>query len=133
MGAGKDRAWIEPLELRRLLTVLPLLDINQQPGSSSTTASSIPFGGMDVGSLRLFVAEDGNGGRQVYRSDGTAAGTTALPGVTIPGNGYAGWDAASLGGKLYFAGDDTSFVRGLWSTDGTAAGTAVISAVLIRK
>lgn len=86
--------------------------------SAYASVGPAPFGGRV-----LFVADDGLHGREMWISDGTAAGTHMVRDF-IPGeNGL--WDGeyldfAVLGGRAYFQGGDSE----LWVTDGTDAGTA---------
>jgi ELWxxDGT repeat protein len=82
-----------------------------------------------VGNLLFFLAYDPTFGEQIFRSDGTAAGTARLQsqsgtpihfGFSPPGYGRHGLSAVN--GKLLFFADDSSGVV-LWTTDGTNAGT----------
>jgi ELWxxDGT repeat protein len=73
------------------------------------------------GSLYFFAG--GLNAPGLWRSDGTAAGTTQVTG--LPGAFVAGSDVrAVLGGRIVF----TLGNRGLWATDGTAAGTRLVGA-----
>ena len=71
-----------------------------------------------------FGATDGVHGRELWRSDGTVAGTALVadlaPGFAAgaPRSNLLVWD-----GRLYFAADDGMHGPELWSSDGTAAGT----------
>ena len=89
-----------------------------------------------IGSTLYFTADDRTHGPQLYVSDGTAAGTTALTDVhhgsdftpTSP-YGPAGEmpvvAATTPGHVLFTMGDDTNG-RQLWTTDGTKAGTCIV-------
>jgi len=68
-------------------------------------------------------------GTELWRSDGTAAGS-ALVADVAPGRAHsrlAGLTAA--GGKLYFAATDGEHGVELWESDGTAAGTRMVADV----
>jgi ELWxxDGT repeat protein len=75
--------------------------------------------------VTYFVASDPNTGDwQLYRTDGTVAGTgpvsTAVNGV--------GYNPVLFNGSLYFTGQDpTTGQWGLYQSDGTAAGTSLVS------
>src|SRR5439155_1240116 len=56
---------------------------------------------------------------QLWKTDGTTAGTTFLFGGVES-------DLAVLNGKLLFAGYDTATGTELWQSDGTVAGTALV-------
>ena len=93
------------------------------PGTNAAFDSAFAsVGPAPFGDRVLFAADDGVHGREMWVSDGTAAGTHMVRDF-IPGeNGL--WDGdylnfAVLGGRAYFQGGD----RELWVTDGTDAGT----------
>ncbi|HVA51658.1 MAG TPA: ELWxxDGT repeat protein [Pirellulales bacterium] len=105
-------------------------DIN--PGSTvinsvTTPNSSDPTDLVTVGGYVYFAANDGSDGTQLWRSDGTASGTTMVTGLNASGGGIAPADLTNLNGKLFFAANDGSDGTQVWTTDGTAAGTVMIS------
>ncbi len=104
-----------------------------RPGQASSQLYALaPFGdGV------LFVADDGVHGFELWRSDGTPAGTQMVidlvPGLAngcprhdAGGNGYQGFVFAERGARraLFAATDGTGGIE-LWRTDGTQAGTAL--------
>jgi ELWxxDGT repeat protein len=87
-----------------------------------------------VGSTLYFVATGTTStmvGRELWKSDGTAAGTVMVkdirPGVfgafDAPNNGLP---MANVGGTLYFGANDGVNGAELWKSDGTAAGTVLV-------
>ncbi|MFP5287514.1 MAG: ELWxxDGT repeat protein, partial [Thermoanaerobaculia bacterium] len=72
----------------------------------------------DLAGTLLFAADDGSAGRELWRSDGTEAGTSLLKDLHPSGNGFAR-QLTPFGGKVFLVGDPAS----LWSSDGTGAGT----------
>ena len=69
-----------------------------------------------------FFADDGEHGRELWSSDGTAAGTR-LAVELVPGPGsFAATFLAPLGDRLVFS----AYGQGLWVSDGTPAGTRKI-------
>lgn len=90
----------------------------------------------DAGAELLIAADDGARGLELWKSDGTASGTTLLrdirPGSAsslIPGGlvDYRYDAAASINGVAYFlanAGGDANYE--LWRSDGTSSGTRMI-------
>lgn len=76
----------------------------------------------------LFSAEDGMQGRELWRSDGTAAGTVLVkdiaPGPASSMEETSGRNlTAVLGSTLFFIADDLTSGAELWASDGTEAGT----------
>jgi ELWxxDGT repeat protein len=73
-----------------------------------------------------FNCDGGLGGDELWRSDGTRAGTVPVDNGLILG-GYANPDLIDAGGTLYFA-FNNGFDPGpeLWRSDGTSAGTGLV-------
>ncbi len=88
-------------------------DINPGAGGSAPTDLTA-FDG-----AAYFVAS-GGGGSQLWRSDGSAAGTVA---ITSASNGAGPRYLTVDGAKLFFYGSDSTHGAGLFVTDGTAGGT----------
>jgi ELWxxDGT repeat protein len=89
--------------------------------------NSFPGDPIPLGSVLLFTAnaDPAHNNRQVWKTDGTAAGTVQLssfPGSNFVLNGQ-GLQGATTPGKLFFAADDGVHGLELWVSDGTAAGT----------
>src|SRR5207237_10277290 len=80
-----------------------------------------------IGSLLYFYVLDGGAGRELWRSDGTAAGTFMVKDIA-PGSKSSGMPGiAQLRGNIgVFAASPDAFnvvPSDLWITDGTSAGT----------
>jgi ELWxxDGT repeat protein len=97
-----------------------------------------------VGSTLFFTADDGTGDRELWKSDGTPAGTVRVRNINRLPNADSNPNAASfpselteVGGRLFFAAqvgqqpDPTTSVqpaddRELYVSDGTASGTRLV-------
>jgi ELWxxDGT repeat protein len=111
---------LEPLEDRMLLSVSMVKDLNTAPQSSS------PGSFLQVNGLMFFVAYDPKHGDQLWRTDGTAAGTEMVKATTPgPAGSHIG-NLASLNGDAYFTAIDSNGNQSFWKSDGTAAGTVQI-------
>jgi len=83
----------------------------------------------------LFRGNDTNGHSGLWVTDGTAAGTHELVGISNANSnglfygieGYIYTNMVVSNGQVLFAGVDGSGTLGLWATDGTAAGTHEIT------
>jgi ELWxxDGT repeat protein len=96
-------------------------DINRGQG---TGVSSFLTTRVAVGNTLYFVGNDGIHGMELWKTDGTAAGTVMLADINPGTNTSNPRYVTAFNGKVYFTADDgVSSV--LWVSDGTAAGTTV--------
>ncbi|MFO0977050.1 MAG: ELWxxDGT repeat protein [Planctomycetaceae bacterium] len=83
------------------------------------------------GSSVFFTADDGVSGVELWKTDGTTAGTMLVKDMWAGSNWGASWGNASkltdVGGLLYFVGNDGVNGEELWQSDGTTAGTTMVA------
>jgi len=95
------------------------------PGSASSFAQGAAQLADADGPL-LFRADDGRGGLQLWRSDGSAGGTAALATAALGSTSASSSSFAWVRPQLFFDADDGVHGRELWRSDGTAGGTRLV-------
>lgn len=75
----------------------------------------------------LFAADDSVNGRELWSSDGTAAGTTLFANIAAGAASSNPQNLRTLGGTVYFAADDGVNGSELWKSDGTLVGTTMVA------
>jgi ELWxxDGT repeat protein len=83
-------------------------------------AAAAPWGGF------VFVADDGTHGPEVWRTDGTAAGTSLLKDILPGAAGSSPFGFTAVNGKIVFNAIDSTHGGEIWATDGTPAGTVLL-------
>ncbi len=93
---------------------------------ATLTAITSPRSAASLGGHLYFAADDGAHGVELWRTDGTAAGTVLVRDIglgPISGNPR---ELVVAKGKLYFTADDTHTGSELWVSDGSAGGTRMV-------
>ncbi len=139
---GEIEPWItdgRPADTHELKDINPYQYDGGGSQCEGLPLSSDPGPGLTLGSIALFAADDLVHGRELFASDGTAAGTRLVadinPGtmpntITDPpgvppsaGLGSNPSGLVALGSRALFVADDGSTGRQLWITNGTERGT----------
>ena len=90
------------------------------------TLWSVPEYLTDVSGTLFFTAHDGFHGRELWKSDGTTAGTVLVRDISLSPNFYGPTSLTDVGGTLFFSVDDGTHGEELWKSDGTKAGTVLV-------
>ena len=79
----------------------------------------------NVSGTLYFTARDERDGQQLWKSDGTAAGTVMVKAINPSGSSDT-TGLTNVNGTLYFAANDGTDGEELWKSNGTAAGTVMV-------
>ena len=82
-----------------------------------------------MGGTLFFTADDGIHGSELWKSDGSQAGTVLVKDIDPDADGYDEYGPSYLtavGGTLFFTADDGIHGEELWKSDGTRAGTVLV-------
>src|SRR5204863_136231 len=103
-------------------------DIN--PGSTCCSPASVYHSNLTaVGATLFFSASDGVHGGELWKSNGTAAGTVLVKDINPGSAGSYPVFLADVRGTLFFGADDGVHGGELWKSNGTAAGTVLVKDV----
>jgi ELWxxDGT repeat protein/cysteine-rich repeat protein len=102
-------------------------DIN--PGSGSGLDPTFDTLWAAVGSTLFFEALDPTYGYELWRSDGTVAGTVMVKDIRPGSDSSSISSLTAVGGEVYFSAHGGLAEDGLWKSDGTTAGTVKVAAL----
>ena len=89
------------------------------PGHQGSRIGSM----VDIEGTLYFGADDGTHGNELWKSDGTRAGTVMVKDINPGSDASSPTPPVEVGGVLYFSADDGTHGYELWKSDGTGAGT----------
>jgi ELWxxDGT repeat protein len=81
----------------------------------------------EVGGIIFFVAHTPTTGHELWKSDGTEAGTVRVKGIRLGGRSSYLRYLTNVNGTLYFSANDGIHGEELWTSDGTEAGTVMVA------
>jgi ELWxxDGT repeat protein len=102
-------------------------DIN--PGSSSSSLNSLT----DVNGTLFFRASDGSTGYELWKSDGTQAGTSLVKDIWPNSSSSSPNNFIAVNGTLFFSANDGLTGTELWKSDGTQVGTVLAREIYFGK
>ena len=102
---------------------ITVIDINPEGGSYALDNDDKD--GVAVNGMLLFRANDGIHGRDLYKSDGTVAGTVLVKDINPTGDSSP-VNMVAMGTTAYFRADDGTNGFELWKSNGTEVGTVMV-------
>ena len=113
------RLRFESLEDRRLLAVAPQLVLSGIVDPADLAEDKIA----EINGTVYFATEDATSGRELWKTDGTAPGTSLVKDIN-PGGAHSNPEQlTAVGSTLFFTAFEPTGGRELWKSDGTTAGT----------
>lgn len=81
----------------------------------------------------FFVAHSGTAGRELWKTDGTTAGTVLVKDINSGSGSSDPSYFADVNGTVFFSAFNPNTGRELWKTNGTAAGTVLVKDIRVGK
>ncbi|MEE9127169.1 MAG: ELWxxDGT repeat protein, partial [Planctomycetota bacterium] len=109
-----------------------------RPGVAGLPNYSFPKNMVGLGNTLIFQATDGTAGAELWKSDGTTAGTVLVKDIRpgVGGNskplGSAPAHLTVFGNEVWFAATDMN-LPALWKTDGTTKGTVKMKDIRVKE
>lgn len=94
--------------------------------SSCLPCGSNPSNIRELNGSLIFTAQSSAFGTELWKSDGTAIGTTLLKNIYPSSSGSSPQDLTKCGNKIFFTAENGTVGRELWVTDGTTTGTNLV-------
>lgn len=104
-------------------------DINQGFDNQGFPFSSAPHNLTNINGTLFFAATTNNSGDELWRSDGTAAGTAMVKDIQPNQGGSEPQWLTNVSGTLFFVANSGTSGAQLWRSDGSSAGTTLVKAV----
>ena len=107
-----------------------LLRALERPAGDPFANEFYPSALTPVGDQLFFAANVAGSGPEIWKTDGTRAGTVLVKDIAPgPASSRPG-ELTAAGGRLYFTANDGVHGDELWQSDGTAAGTTLVQDIL---
>ncbi|MFN8521328.1 MAG: ELWxxDGT repeat protein, partial [Chloroflexota bacterium] len=120
-GRGRELWIATPTTARRLKDIAP----------GATSSSPRDFVVLD--GIVYFSAGDGTHGRELWRTDGTGAGTRMVKDIRPGTRGSNPGSFIVFRDRVFFAASDGTHGGELWRTDGTSAGTRMVKDISVGR
>lgn len=115
-------ASFEALEPRALLSATPAMIADINPGAATSNPANL----VAIGTTTFFAADDGVHGTELWKSDGSTAGTRMVADMNPGAASSYPSDLTNVNGTLFFSAHDNTHGEELWKSDGTSTGTIMV-------
>lgn len=85
-----------------------------------------------VGNTLFFVADDGQSGAELWKTNGTVSGTVRVKDIRQGSTGSNPEQLTNVNGVLYFVANNGTHGKEVWKSNGTDAGTTLVKDVLAK-
>ena len=102
---------------------------NANPAGLELTTQAVgePTNLTNVNGELYFSMDDGTHGQELWKSDGTVAGTVLIDDIASGSGGSNPFDITAFNGEVYFIANDGTHGYQIWKSDGTAGGTTMVT------
>ena len=101
-------------------------DINGQTLPAPAVQASMVSVNPGTGEILVIAVEDALNGAEIWRSDGTAAGTSLIRDLVAGSDGSDPVNLTTSGNRVFYSAANAAGKRNLWLTNGQAAGTSLV-------
>nr|WP_254628059.1 ELWxxDGT repeat protein [Myxococcus sp. CA040A] len=123
----------EPGPLREALDEGPAFLVKDINTSTPANVGSNPKHFVALGGALYFAADSHTSGEELWRTDGTSAGTALVADLCSGPCGSNPRGLTVMNEALYFFASNSHGALGLWRSDGTVAGTQMLKAININN
>jgi ELWxxDGT repeat protein len=99
------------------------------PGTSGSFSFMTPYPVVVAGAVYFTPLNNPAVGTELWKSDGTSAGTVLVRDIRPGVNGSSPASLVNVNGRLFFSANDGAHGSELWSSNGTSAGTALVKEI----
>ena len=122
---GNNELWKSDGTPDGTIMVKDIHPLGQGFGSNSNGGNAT-----NVAGTMYFTADDGLHGIELWKSNGTEAGTVLVKDIKTGASGSGPFELTNVNGILYFVADDGEHGTELWKSDGTTGGTVMIKDIV---